>query len=396
MRRIAANYVFPVVSPPVRNGILELEENGRIARVADPGSQMREMRRMEFHNGILVPGFVNCHNHLELSCLNGKIPRATGLPGFLKRVQRERLNLDESAVSRAIREADQQMQREGIRVCADVSNTDISFPVKAESLLHYHTFIEIFGFTSRQIEERHQGGRGLLQRLINEYNLPGNMVPHAGYSADIRVIRRILSTMDQGKKVVSMHYRESSRWTEQWIRLLSRLWYLAGEGKMEMGHWKGLSLKKLARVGKDYAGDLQVLLVHNRFAGGKDVDYALRAFSQPVWVFCPRSNLYIHNSLPGIPLFVQKGQSIALGTDSLASNDSLSMLEELKVLQKHFPGISFEQMLGWATHQGARALGVDHTFGSFGPGMHPGINLIKPFDFKHMRLLPESRVYPIS
>jgi len=52
--------------------------------------------------------------------------------------------------------------------------------------------------------------------------------------------------------------------------------------------------------------------------------------------------------------------------------------------------------LGWATMQGAQALGVDQDFGSFLPGSHPGINLIKPFDFKNMRLLPESRVYPIS
>jgi cytosine/adenosine deaminase-related metal-dependent hydrolase len=396
MRRIAANFVFPVTAPPVRNGILELEEDGRIARVVDPGSQMREMRRMEFHNGILVPGFVNCHNHLELSFLKGKIPKATGLHGFLKRVQKERLNQDESSVIQPMREADQQMRREGIRICADVSNTGSSFPVKAESPLHYHTLIEVFGFTSRQIEQGHQEGRRLFEKLTNEYNLPGNLVAHAGYSADSRLIRQIASAMKKQKNIFSIHYRESSRWKEQWIRLVSRLWYLAGEGRMEMRHWQGLSLPNLAQALKEYTGELSLLLVHNRFAGKKDIDDARRFFSHPVWVFCPRSNLHIHNSLPDLPLFVQEGQAIALGTDSLASNDTLSMLEELKVLQKHFPGISFERMLGWATCQGARALGLEQTFGSFGPGMHPGINLIKPFDFKHMRLLPESRVYPIS
>jgi cytosine/adenosine deaminase-related metal-dependent hydrolase len=396
MRRIAANYVFPVVAPPIRNGILELDHEGRIAGVVDPGSRMREMRRMEFHNGILVPGFVNCHSHIELSPLKGKIPRATGLPGFLKRVKKERFQADEPSAIRAIREADQEMRREGIRVCADVSNNAGSFPVKAESPLHYHTFVEVFGFTSRQIEEANRNGSLLLQRLTEEYGLPGNMVPHAGYSADCRLIRGILSSLDRQKAIVSMHYRESSRWKEQWIRLLSRLWYLAGEGKMEMRHWKGLSLRKLAPELQDYPGDLQLLLVHNRFAAKKDIDYARQTFSPPVWVFCPRSNLYIHNSLPDLPLFVQQGQSIALGTDSLASNDNLSMLEELKMLQEHFPQISFERMLGWATRQGARALGMEQTCGSFRPGMHPGINLIKPFDFTHMRLLPESRVYPIS
>jgi len=351
---------------------------------------------MEFYNGILVPGFVNCHSHLELSCLKGKIPRGTGLARFLKGLKQERSCIDEASASQAMQEADRQMRREGIRVCGDVSNTGISFPIKAESPLYYHTFVEVFGFTSREIEQKHREAGLLLHRLKEEYGLPGDMVPHAGYSADYRLMRRIIASMDLSKAILSMHYRESSSWKELMIRTMIRLRYLFGKGKLEVPHWGVFGLRKLAQVLKDYTGDLQLLLVHNRFAGKKDVDYASRTFARVAWVFCPRSNLYIHNDLPNLPLFFHSGHSIALGTDSLASNESLSMLEELKVVQERFPRIPFESMLGWATMQGAQALGVDQDFGSFLPGSHPGINLIKPFDFKNMRLLPESRVYPIS
>lgn len=396
MRRIAANYVFPVASPPVKNGILELEEDGRITGIVDPGGNIREMRRMEYHNGILVPGFVNCHSHLELSCLKNKIARGTGLAGFLKAVQKERSCLDEASLRKAMQEADQQMVREGIRVCGDVSNTGSSFPVKAESSLYYHTFVEVFGFTSRQMEQRYDEGSLLLHRLKEEHGLPGDMVPHADYSADYRLLRRIRSSMDEREAILSMHYRESSRWTEQRIRILSRLWYMLVKGRPELRYWRAMNLRGLAEALMDYPGELHLLLVHNRFAGIEDLRYAEKMATPPVWVFCPRSELYINNGLPNIPLFFQEGQAIALGTDSLASNESLSMLEELKVLQEHFPRIPFESMLGWATIQGAQALGVEQNFGSFMPGNNPGINLIQPFDFKNMRLLPESRVYPIS
>jgi len=396
MRRIAANYVFPVASPPVKNGILELEEDGRITGIVDPGSNLREFRRMEFHNGILVPGFVNCHSHLELSGLKGKIPRGTGLARFLRLLQKERSRVEEASARQAMQDADRQMRREGIRVCGDVSNTGSSFPVKAESPLHYHTFVEVFGFTSREIGQKYREAGLLLHQLKEEYGLPGDMVPHAGYSSDSRLMRRIRSSMDPERAILSMHYREASRREEFAIRTMARFRHLSGKGKPGIWHWEGLSLRKLARVLKDYTGGLQLLLVHNRFAGTKDVDYASRTFTRPAWVFCPRSNLYIHEGLPDIPLFLRRGHTIALGTDSLASNESLSMLEELKVLQEHFPRIPFESMLSWATLQGAKALGVEQNYGSFRPGGYPGVNLVKPFDFKQMRLLPESRVYPIS
>jgi len=79
MRRIAANYVFPVIAPPIRNGILELDDTGKILRVIDPGEEFRETRKLEFYNGILVPGFIKAHGHLEPACPKGRLSPDRGL-----------------------------------------------------------------------------------------------------------------------------------------------------------------------------------------------------------------------------------------------------------------------------------------------------------------------------
>jgi cytosine/adenosine deaminase-related metal-dependent hydrolase len=95
--------------------------------------------------------------------------------------------------------------------------------------------------------------------------------------------------------------------------------------------------------------------------------------------FClsPNANLYIENTLPPVEMLVKNNCSITLGTDSMASNWSLNILDEMKTLQMNFPFLSIETLLQWATLNGAKALQMDHTFGSFEKGKKPGVVLIE-------------------
>ena len=73
MRKIAANYIFPISSKPLKNGIVEVDDSGKIINIIDTKGDLRESAKLEFYNGILVPGFVNAHSHTELSRLREKI-----------------------------------------------------------------------------------------------------------------------------------------------------------------------------------------------------------------------------------------------------------------------------------------------------------------------------------
>jgi cytosine/adenosine deaminase-related metal-dependent hydrolase len=110
------------------------------------------------------------------------------------------------------------------------------------------------------------------------------------------------------------------------------------------------------------------------------------------WCLCPRANLYIENRVPPVDLLTEEGCRIVIGTDSLASNESLDILAELKVLQDHFPEIPLAELVRWATLNGAMALRQKNTYGSIRRGKRPGLLLLQDVDLLNMRLLPESRV----
>jgi len=87
---------------------------------------------------------------------------------------------------------------------------------------------------------------------------------------------------------------------------------------------------------------------------------------------------------------MRKGATICLGTDSLASNGVLSLLEEMITLQRSFPAVSLSDLVTWATCNGAKALQLDHRLGRLRPGLQPGVMLLENLDLQHLQLTPET------
>jgi cytosine/adenosine deaminase-related metal-dependent hydrolase len=112
-------------------------------------------------------------------------------------------------------------------------------------------------------------------------------------------------------------------------------------------------------------------------------------------VLCPSSNLFIEGKLPDLPMLIELGAKLTIGTDSFASSNTLSVYDQLMILLNHFPSLTFTDILNWGTLNGAKALGVDSKFGSFEIGKLPGLNLITDFDFRLMMPTAKSRVRPL-
>jgi aminodeoxyfutalosine deaminase len=124
-----------------------------------------------------------------------------------------------------------------------------------------------------------------------------------------------------------------------------------------------------------------ILLIHNTYTGKEDINWTQLYTMMSWWCFCPKANLFIENSLPRFQLFIDMGCRIVVGTDSYASNDSLSVLDELKTISKNFqPNVSgidyLNMLLKWATLNGAELLGFKKELGSIEKGKKPGLNLI--------------------
>ena len=137
-------------------------------------------------------------------------------------------------------------------------------------------------------------------------------------------------------------------------------------------------------------------LVHNTVSESEDIEYAVSKFSRLWLCLCAGSNQYISEMLPDLPMFIRHACKINLGTDSLASNTCLSILEELKIISMCYPQIELAELLKWSTLNGAEYLKINDVFGSFEKRKRPGINLIENADLLNIRLKEESRIRVIS
>ena len=397
MRKISATYIFPGNKPPLKNGILVCDDDGKILDLIDTKGQLKEEAGLEHYNGILIPGFVNAHCHLELSHLKGRIPEKTGIGEFIGAINKLR-NQEEEQLEKAIRKADKQLFTEGVVAVGDVSNSLLSLETKRHSRIYYHTFAEAFGFhTSRA--ERAFDYACFMKQIFHENQLAASIVPHSPYSVSAPLFKKISEKAATEKSLLSIHNQESEAEHQFFIDGAGPIaHHLKNNLAIDISHWKQTGENSLALTLNYLPAKNQLLLVHNTTTNETDIENlkSNRFAENTFLVLCVNSNLYIENQLPDVSLFRKYNLNICLGTDSLASNSRLSVLNEMITLQQYFPEVSLEELVMWGTINGARALQVDSRFGSFEAGKKPGINLITSADLKNLKLTPKSKMKKLA
>ena len=374
MRRIASHYTL-YNGELERNIVVEVDDLGTITNILRCDA-IDSMASVEFFPGILIPGMVNCHCHLELSYLKGAIAEGEGYGGFARSIGAVRNNFTTEERIRSARVADAQMWEEGVEAVADIANDDLVMEVKTQSKIEYHTLFEFFGLNNRDVEPHFD--------LANRY--PRSFVtPHSTYSVQDEPFRQICA---RNSSLLSIHLLESD--AEEGLyhgRGSLHEWY------QRMG-WESDFLKYESPAGR-VAGCIdrkcRVLLVHNTRATAEDIAAVERHTKNGTWVLCPESNRFISNDRPPVELLRKSGVAIAVGTDSLASTRSLSMIDNLRLLGNH----PLKELLTWATLNGAKALGIDAMKGAIEIGKRPGLVVIEGADLHNLCLTPESVAHRI-
>jgi len=385
MRSYKADYVFPVNAKPIKNGIVTVDEFGKIISVSDQQPQ-HNAAPIKHLSGIICPGFVNTHCHLELSHLKGKIDKGGGLVSFIKDVQKHR-NTEPAKMLDAAIAADSEMYENGIVAVGDISNTNLSIPVKEKSKLYYHSFIETFGFLPANADEVFKRAQALLREFKP---LSCSITPHAPYSVSKELFKLIKKHCENGRNLISIHNQECEDENKLYRYKSGGFIDLYAGFGIDITHFKPQARNSLQSIISLLTNKQQILLVHNTCTNLKDI-YFLKRFDRKInWCFCPNANLYIENMLPKVELFIDQGFNITLGTDSLASNDSLSILDEMHCLQQKFPDLNTPRLIEWATLNGAKYLGISDEKGTLEPGKTPGLNLITGLD--GLNFTPETKV----
>lgn len=383
MRRYGANYIFPVNKPPIRNGIIETDDNGVIRRIIEPDSDFQEIHSTQFFNGIIVPGFVNTHCHLELSHLKGLRPTNPGIAGFIEAVTNQR-EVSQEIISKSISNAISQAQLSGTVAIADICNTTSTLAHKLKADIYFHNFIELFGINPAIAEQTFGNGLKIYSEFKKQFPESTNLTPHSTYSLSEPLWDKIsnhLSGTHGG--TASIHYGESMAEYEFLATGGGPLFHRYTNANIQFIPPKGQSPYSV--VTQNIPKHTNIILVHTTFAEVEELKTLNSLYSNMTIVTCPESNLIIEKTLPKLDKFVSNGLNIAIGTDSLASASSLSMLNQIMIILNHFSTIDFQTALKWATINGAKALYMDKTLGTFEVGKKPGLVLIDQFDFTNMR-----------
>ncbi|MGQ9621137.1 MAG: amidohydrolase family protein [Bacteroidales bacterium] len=386
MRFISAQYVLTGTGTLLKRPVICAGNDGTILNVENTGGDLPEKGNIEFYNGIIIPGFVNCHCHLELSYLHNEINPSGGLHGFLLELSEKRNNIIKDEEELAKR-ADKTMSEEGVVVCADICNSPVTFKFKTESSIRYINLIEVFGIDHNKAQQRIDEALFVAEEA-DRYGLPWFITPHSVYSVPLPLFR-LVKNYSSHNKLSSVHFLESAG-------ELSFLENHSGPLMETYRHFIPPELTPLTAkdhitaVFEEITSSGHLILVHNTFIEKKHID-ALKKRDNLHYCLCPNSNLRIEGKLPPVTLLAEENCSIVIGTDSLSSNDELSMLSELKTLNINFPQISLIKLIQWATYNGAVALSESNRAGTIEPGKKPGLVLIKNLDLSNLRLLPESR-----
>jgi len=387
MKRFSAQFIITNSQSKIKRGVITTDDDGTIISVDDKLIDVNEEHSVEYHNGIIVPGFVNCHCHIELSHMKGAIQPGGSLGSFLTKVNNTRAAEYDTIISSATT-ADSYMYKEGVSLCGDICNTSNTFNIKKESKIKYINFIEVFGIDPEKAEIRMKEGVKVSE-AAEEMKLPWSFVPHSCYSMS-QTLFHLIREKSKKNRVTTIHFMESAG-EKKFIEKHS--------GELMEAYRKSGFIPPRLEMAKDHIDAIlnevtssgNLMLVHNTFADSLIIK-ALKKRGNLYWCVCPNSNIYIENTLPPLDLLINEGCEIVIGTDSLASNTKLSIIGELITLQQHFPRLSLEDLIRWATINGARALDEDDKFGKIEAGKKPGLLLIQNVDLINMKLLPDSFV----
>tara|TARA_B100000683_G_scaffold17550_3_gene17370 strand:- start:3755 stop:4852 length:1098 start_codon:yes stop_codon:yes gene_type:complete len=356
MRYLSADIIYPLHRAPIKEGVLVLNDGV----VVDLLDSIEGIENLELFEGFLCPGFVNTHCHLELSHMLGKLPEQTGLPDFIAQVPKQRQASTES-IQKAISAADKQMQANGIVAVGDISNFSDTFTLKSESPIHYHTFIELFAIDAQKAEAVFQQGLELKQQC----QTPSSIVPHATYSVSNLLFEKI-KQYNSGE-IVCLHNQETA--TEDTL-------FSQGSGALynQLKAFGELNVSGLSslRTVLPKMPQASTLLVHNTYTSKEDVQWAELQHENLFWCTCPKANLFIEGRLPNYENF--KGVKMTIGSDSLASNHTLSIWEEVQTVLKN-TDLDLNTLLTWACKNGAEFLQLKD-LGTFENGKKPGVNLV--------------------
>ncbi len=368
---LRSRWLLPISDRPMLNGWVAIDR-GRIAAAGRAGASLPlrdDAPLVDLGAYAVLPALVNAHVHLELSWMHGLVPRAASFTDWVRAMLRLRTTGAPAppGVLASVDTAIAAMRASGTGVVGDISNSLVTVDPLRRSALDGVVFHEVLRLAAASADDvldqalRAQEARGVTGRF------PVSLAPHAPYSVSPRLFQGLRAAQAHTPFLPSsVHLAESPDEVEllhtgqgPWRRALEEL------GAWDPG-WTPPGCSPVRYLDQMRVLDARLLAVHAVQCSDGDLQL-LRARGATV-VACPRSNQYVGVGPPPVGRFYRSGVAVAVGTDSLASNDDLNLFAELAALRDLAPEIPPAALLQSATQEGARALGLEAMAGTIEPG----------------------------
>jgi cytosine/adenosine deaminase-related metal-dependent hydrolase len=304
------------------------------------------------------------------------------MAGFIDQINALRDWAGRDVKERLVQEWMDKMWNDGVSAMADISNDDSSFDVKAAHRMYTRTFLEVFGSEPEMCGDVMREVTAL-NVLADDKGIDAAPTPHSCYTMSPQLLSASAAA-GLSRGFISYHSQESQEEEDLILSGTGAMYENRVRNGMSTPPVTGESSLKyfITRLADAQPApyDQHILLVHNVCLQQEDIDAAKMVMNNVYWAVCPLSNIFIHNALPPIDLMRKNGLAIAVGTDSLSSNDDLSMIKEIACIRDNFPEVPMTEIFTWASLNGARFLSKEDTLGTIAKGKRPGIVLVKGVD----------------
>lgn len=360
----------------LRNGLyIDISDDGTIREIAEKSNNESGIRHYE---GIISPGFFNCHMHLELA--GADFGTSEGLEDFLKTMKEYLENSENSENSAEILRLDKDLFEQGIEFCADISNTEKTLDIKSKSRIRYHNFIELY-------ESLHDDPEIIFQKAeqqcdkFKKNKLTASICPHSCYSVSPALTKLISAYNKDNKEISSIHFKENFK--ENDLFVFQHFIY----SSLNISYLKKFTKKFYERnvldvLNEIFEPDQRVIYVHAIYLNEKERKWLLKHQQNCALCLCPVSNMNIEKNMIRKKQLEFFKDNIFFGTDSPASNPEMKFIKELFLAQKNF-NLPTEQILKMATYD--PSLFFDQRDkGIIQKGKKPGLVNIRNIDQKKM------------
>ena len=372
-----AQFVLAEADFLLQDAAVHVCDPGRISRIepwhGKPSGQ--DVRVIDWGKAIIMPGLVNSHTHLELTRLAGRIRQTTSFVDWLSQIVRERREWTPEQYAESVRAGAAMALRSGSTLVADISSSGLSRQALVPERIRKAVFEEAVALAPERADESVADVERRLQEAEPDPLTTLGVSPHAPYSVSPRLYRELAALARRRGIQLTTHVAE----TREELEFLESgtgafVHFLGSLGAMPAG-WAPPKLDPIPYL--EVLGVLQQspILVHCNYLDAHAMAVIQRTHSSVA--FCPRSHAYFGHENHPVRQCLDLGVNVALGTDSLASNTSLSMLDEMRFLSRARKDLKCEEIFRMATLNGATALNLGRVLGRVRRGYWADLTVLR-------------------